>query len=281
MRGAELTAAAIDKLDHVRRFVPVRYLPTLIDRRISRAWENEDFRHAQEKEMRFLLEHTERADEIPELARKFAEQSMRRAYLRWHPGQLVHQRVKGVEWLTTRRDPERGVILNFMHHAQYDGLFGSLDKVGVRCHVVVSPLVLGGGIATAFKQHVRVVAMGAEVVPAEGGRPAMEALLGPGVTLAIASDVPGQTEVTFLGRRVRASFGAALIAANTNTPVVLATFRRDDEGSYIQIEEPLEPSDFDSPKALLDEIFRRHEPAVLDWPEALLFPTGRWGIIEE
>src|SRR3546814_4715755 len=76
--------------------------------------------------MRHLLERTERADEIPDLARKYAEAQMMRRWLRWKPHLLTHQEVRGVENV----DRTRSVILSFMHHNQYCGLFWSLDRVG-------------------------------------------------------------------------------------------------------------------------------------------------------
>ncbi|MEO6884870.1 MAG: hypothetical protein ABI232_01105 [Jatrophihabitantaceae bacterium] len=230
--------------------------------------------------MRFLLDHTERAPEIPALARGYSEQMMLRAYLRWHRHSITRQRVRGIEWLTTRRDQSRGVVLSFMHHNRYDGLFASLARVGAPCLVLTAPEVLRPDTDPALKQHVRVVGHLGQVMAATGGTEAIAEMLRPGVTLAIASDVPGHTPVTFLGRRVLASFGAARIATLTNSPVVLVTVRRDARGSYLQLEQPLEPKDFASPGELLDEMLNRHSEAVLDWPEALDVPTARWGIVE-
>ena len=99
--------------------------------------------------------------------------------------------------------------------------------------------------------------------------------------LGIASDVPGRTPVTFLGRRVVGSFGAPRMATTTNSPVVLVTARRDAGGSYLQLDPPLEPADFADPGALLDEMLRRHGEAILAWPEALESPLARFGALEE
>jgi hypothetical protein len=44
---------------------------------------------------------------------------------------------------------------------------------------------------------------------------------------------------------------------------------------------PLEPKEFGDPKELLVEMLRRHEEAVLAWPEVLEMPRARWGIVEE
>ena len=91
--------------------------------RLDTLWANDAFREQQEHQMRFLLEHTERAPEIPALARAYTEHSLTHAYLRFHPRAITRQPVRGIEWLTTRRDPARGVLLSFAHHNHYDGMF--------------------------------------------------------------------------------------------------------------------------------------------------------------
>jgi hypothetical protein len=52
--------------------VPISRLPKLIERRLDGLWVDEDFRAEREEQMRFLLEFTPRAPEIPELARGYA-----------------------------------------------------------------------------------------------------------------------------------------------------------------------------------------------------------------
>lgn len=231
--------------------------------------------------MRYLLERTDRAPEIPQLARKFARHALMRTYLRWHPEELWNQQVRGVERLTTDRDPGRSIILNFMHHNWYEGLFTSLARAGAPVTILGSTKLLVPGTSVGYRQHMRVVMGRNHFIPATGGLDHIQAQLQPGMVMAVASDVPGHTEVTFLGRRVRASFGAALMACRTNSPVVVVTPRREGEGHYIQLHEPLEPKDFAEPMDLLNEMLRQHAEAVLAWPEVLEMPRARWGIVEE
>ena len=262
--------------------MPVGRIPALVDRKVTRLWTNTDYRLAQERQMWYLLEHTERAHEVPTLAREFAKFSLTRTYLRWHPEVLSNQEIRGIEWLTTRRDPDRSVVLSFLHHNLYEGLFVSLKRAGAPIAVLVTPKVLGPETPSGLKQHVRVMRSENTLIPATGGLDAIQARLQPGMTMAIASDVPGHTEVRFLGRRVLSSFGAPVIATQTNSQVVVATPRRAaDGGSYIQVHAPLEPKEFGDPKELLVEMLRRHEEAVLAWPEVLEMPRARWGIVEE
>ncbi len=273
-------ARAIDRLNYGRRLIPLSRVPAMVERRVDRLWENDDFRLAQEKQMRYLLEFTERADEVPDLARKFTEHHLLRQFLIWHPREVLLP-VRDIEWLTTERDPGRAVIVNFMHHHLYDGLFTSITDAGAPMHVLTSPKVLSANTALQIKQHIRLVGRRCTIIPAVGGTAAIQEQVIPGRTIAIASDVPGHTEVTFLGRRVLASLGAALISTRTNSPVVIATYRRDGDERYIQLHEPLEPKDFDEPMDLLREIVRQHGEAVLAWPEAVEMPRARWGILEE
>src|SRR3546814_11801228 len=96
----------------------------MVTAKVDTLWADEAFRESQELQMRHLLERTERADEIPDLARKYAEAQMMRRWLRWKPHLLTHQEVRGVENV----DRTRSVILSFMTHNQYCGPFWSLDR---------------------------------------------------------------------------------------------------------------------------------------------------------
>lgn len=273
-----------DQVQRVRSAIPVRALPALARRRVDALWQDEAFRTAQEAEMRFLLEHTEREPEIPVLARGYTEFALLRGYRRWHPRHLSHQPVTGIEWLTTKRDPERGVLLSFVHHAQYEGLFPSLARQGAAIHVVVAPEAFDPASPAQLRQHFKVAGMmpSTTLVPATIGSAGMVELVEQGEIVAIASDVAGRTPVQFLGRELRGSFGAARIATQTNTPVVLVTSHRSADGSpSLQVHEPLEPADYADPADLLAEIMRRHEPAVLAWPEAFDSPYTRLGIPAE
>jgi lauroyl/myristoyl acyltransferase len=274
----------MQNLQQLRRLVPVRYVPALVERRLDQLWENDEFRSAQEAEMQFLVGESERAAEVPQLARAYTEQMMIRAHMRWHPRAITRQRVKGIEWLTSRRDPSRSVILSFTHHHRYDGMFGSVVHAGAPpLSIVITEAIARPEAGIAFAQHLRVAARGGTFVNAESGTKELADLLSsPSTILALAPDFPGRTPVTFLGRKVLAPFGTARLAELTNSPVVLVTARRDAEGPYLQLHEPLEPKEYADPGALLEEILRLHGEAILDWPEALESPRARFGeIVEE
>lgn len=230
--------------------------------------------------MRHLLEFTDREPEIAVLARRFAEETMLKNHLRWHPRLVTREPVRGLEWLTTKRDPNRSVVLSFMHHYRYEGAFKSLKDKGVDIDILVTALWIDTSTSVPFKHHLNIMASGGRMIPAIGGTDKVVEMVKPGMIMAIASDVPGQTEVTFLGRRVLGSFGAARIAALTNSQVVIIRAMRDENGSYLQLDPPLEPSDFEGPRELLDAMLTRHEEAVLAWPEVLDMPRSRFARIE-
>lgn len=266
----------------VRRLVPARAVPWLVRRRVERLWADPAYRAAIERQMRVLLERTERAPEIPDLARRYAEHSMARRYLRWHPRALTRQRVQGVEWLTTRRDPARGTVLNFLHHHHYEGMFASLARVGVDMDILALADALAPGVPAELRQHMRLIGSGGHLIPTTEGSAAVKERLLQGRIVAIASDVPSRTVVEFLGRRVLGSSGAARLAVATESPAVVVTpVREAGGGHYLQVHPPLEPSDFATPEELLAAMLRMHEVAVLAWPEALENPVSRWGQLDE
>jgi lauroyl/myristoyl acyltransferase len=264
----------------LRRMVPPRLAPQVAHWWVERRWSDEAFRAIAESEMRFLLEHTARAPEVPTLARGWAEHMQLRSVLRWHPRAITRQEVRGLEWLTTKRDPRRGVVLSFMHHNQYEGIFLSLRRLGVQLTTVTAQQICDAPRGSAEHQTAALVAMGShEVVRVGAGLPGMAERLEGGQILVVAADFVGQTEMTYLGRRVLGGSGAARLSVMTNSPVVHITVERDDRRRpYLQLHEGLEPTGFDGAMELLAEIQRRHEPAVLAWPEAVDRPSLRFHV---
>lgn len=274
---------ASDALQNVRGLIPVPVIMKLIERRREQIWAVEGGPAPYLAAMEFVLGKSERADEVEALAAPYFVQQALRNYMRYKPRQITKQPVRNIELISTARDASRPLILSFFHHHRFDGMFASLKRAGA---APITILAIAEGLdpntMKALRQHMKVVAMGGTLRPATGGTDALVADLKPGVVMAIASDVPGRTPVDFLGRRVLGSFGAARVATLANAPVVCVTSHQDgDGGSYLQLHEPLEPSNFADPADLLAEIMRIQGEAVLAWPEALEFPLLRFGKIEE
>lgn len=269
---------ASDALQNIRGLIPVPTILKIIEGKVDQLWATEGGRDRYVEAMEFVVGRTERAGEVEELAKRYAVQQALRNYMRYKPRQITRQPVRDIEWLTTKRDPSRPMILSFFHHHRYDGMFGSLKRAGADLTVLVIEEGLDKDAFKILRQHMKVVARGGRLIPAAGGTDAVVAALQPGVILCIASDVPGRTPVKFLGRDVLGSFGAARAATMANAPVALVTSHQDGQGgNYLQIHEPLEPGDFADPGDLLAEILRIQGEAVLAWPEALDFPLQRFG----
>lgn len=269
---------ATDALQNIRGLIPVPTIMKIIEGKVDRLWEVEGGRDRYVEAMEFVVGKTERAGEVEDLAKKYAVQQALRNYMRYKPRTITRQPVRDIEWLTTKRDPSRPMVLSFFHHHRFDGMFGSLKRAGADLSVLVVEEGLDKNAFKILRQHMKVVARGGRLIPAKGGTDALVAELKPGVTLCIASDVPGRTPVQFLGRTVLGSFGAARAATLADAPVALVTSHQDGKGgNYLQIHEPLEPRDFDDPADLLAEIIRIQGEAVLAWPEALDFPLQRFG----
>lgn len=283
-----------DSAQQLPRLFPWRALPAIARRRVDALWKNEEYRSGQEANMQFLLEFTDRVGEVPQIAREYAEFDILRNYRRWHPRQVSHQEVRGVEWLTTKRDHSRGVVLSFVHHGWYNGIVSSTgraadehagvartDRPGLVLHGVVAPEAFDPAAPLALRQHFKVCAYGPnmKLMSATEGAARMMEMLEQGEVLAIAFDVAGRTPIKFLGRDMLGSFGSARMAVQTNSPVVIITSHQGPDGlPYVQVHEPIEPSDFPDPADLLAEIIRQHEPAILAWPAAYDSPYSRLGV---
>ena len=105
-------------------------------------------------------------------------------------------------------------------------------------------------------------------------------LLQSGEVVGIASDVPGHTPVRFVGRDVVGSYGAARLAAATDSPVVVMTSEPGPAGPEIRLHEPIEPRDFGSANELLQAMLTIHEEAIVEWPEAYDLPLSRWTLTD-
>lgn len=261
---------------HLRRIVPASALEPLVQARLRWAWADPKFRRDAEAQLSHLLSGGPRADEVPGLARDWAEFSLRRKELRWHPRLITGQPVWGIEALPARR-PGQGMVLNFMHQAYFEGAFASLRPYIGPIHTVVAPPFLRPSAEPWKRQLAHVIALGGSVVPADVGTTRLANLLKEGATVAIASDVKGQTPVTFLGKRFMGSSGAARIAFLTDSPVMVVTAHPDSRGRPIlRLSEPLFPGEFRDPLELLGRMLELHEPAIVAWPESVYIPRTLW-----
>lgn len=265
----------------VRRATPPPVVPLIVRQRLARVLRDEERWADARAQMAFLLERTRPDADVEEAARRYLERWTWRAELRWRRRMVNRQRVVGIERLIAARERGQGVVLNFMHHGQYEGAFTSLARLGARCEVVVHPKMLQKDAPEHLKQHLRAGTHLTNVHPTTIGSAGITDLVRQGRILGIASDAPGTSPVTWCGRQVLGSSGAARIAMTVGAPVVLLQTRVDADGPHLWLSEPVEPADFGSAEELLQEIVTRHEEAVLAYPEAADSPLSRWTVREE
>lgn len=269
-------------VETLRRATPVALLPVVAWLRFWIAWSMPSVRADARRQMRFLLEVARPDADIEAAARAYVKRMIWRAEIRWHPELLTRQRVEGMEHLKAAYALGRGVVLNYMHHGYYEGLSPSLARRGVPSHMLGLDHIFADDAPGWLKQNVRINATGGGTpVSIAIGSQGIADLLSKGHVVTITSDVPGRTPVTFAGRRLLGSFGAARIAASTDSPVVVATFEMDAAGTFIRLHEPLQPADFGPPWDLLEAMLARHEQAVLSWPAESDIPLSRWGRVSD
>ena len=223
------------------------------------------------REMEHLVGGYDPGADLDDLARRYVAFGMRRGEYRWHPDLVADQEIVGLEHLEKAYAEGRGVVVTFVHHAHFEGAFLALHRRGFELDGIVHPLMIAGGGGNFMRQHTYICSLGATLHSTEIGSAGIADLLRAGRIVCLAVDVAGRTPVTFLGRQRRGSFGAARIAADTDSPVVVMAYEKRGDGILIRLHEPLEPRDFTSPAEL----------AVRGFPEAYDQPIKRWGTLED
>lgn len=259
-----------------RRAVPGWVAPTAVALRLRARRRDPAVLLEAREQMGHLLAAV-RPDAVEAAAAAYVERQIWRSELRYQPRRIAQQPVEGLGHLETARRAGRGVVVNFLHHGHYEGACASLAHAGAPMRVVVDPLMLSHDSPAWLRQHVSIVRdAGNDPVPASIGSAGCRSLLGAGDVVALATDVSGSSEVTFLGQRRRGSSGAARIATTAGSPVVVLTAHGTGGTLGVRLSEPLEPGDFEDPEALLAHLLGLHEAAVLEWPEAYDQPRKRW-----
>lgn len=261
-----------------RRKIPKPLLKSFVELRTALAVRNPVMWQSALLEMRFVLEKTRPDADLEKVAKEYIRQMYWRAERRWRPELVTAQPVDGVAQVLAARDPSRGMVITFFHHANYDGAFASIEKAGITMRAVGADMLFGDDVAPHLKQHARLVEMGAPLINAKTGSAGIRAALEAKEVISIAPDVISRTPVHIFGRDLVGSFGAARLAYETNSQVVVSTYHKDPKApARIRLGTVLEPKDFPDAKALSVEVLRQHEAAVVEWPEAFDRPLFRFG----
>ncbi len=272
-------AAGVFHRQWVHQAVPVPLTRALIAVRARRAWQRPAVREQATRQMRFLLGRSSRSAEVEALARAYVEQAFLRGEYRWRPGLTTRHPIEGMARVHAAAAQSRGVIVNFVHHGVL-GASASLGRAGFRVH---TPLWDGlfDESTPSQRQWRTVIGTYTTIFRATGSYPHMKDILGEGEILVMSHDVPGSLPMTFLGRRVGVASGTARLALDTGAVILPITAHRGaGRVQTLRIEQPIDPGRFGSAEALQAEIARRHEPAVLAWPEAVENPLRRWNPLD-
>lgn len=260
----------------------------LLLRLLVAAWwrKSRRYREAHLAAMRDLLDRSPRRDEVAALARRYAYVSLIRDVRMWRPWRVGKVPVEGAEVLSQMARERQGAILSFMHHGPFGELPGALDRHGIRLHVPVASQMVRdlrpGYPGRRDRRHVlNVRHRRAIVFDAAGSFDYMTRLIQEGATIMLANDLPGRLPMNFLGRRVGAASGLARLAHATAAPIFpVSSVPYRTFGRFV-VQPPIDPTEFATLEALQAEIARRHEPAILAWPEALEWPWLRWTVLDD
>lgn len=270
--------------ERTHRLVPLPLGLALARLRIEVFWRlSPGGRAASTRAMEFLL--GPRAD-LPRLAKRHLFENARRTELLWRRRQAsARLPYSGGEIVARLRAEGRGVVLTFMHHGPYLGFLSAFAAAGYRVHMPVANFYYEtpapGYMGHRDRQHLKTVLAATEAFPTDAGALLrMPRLLKAGEILMLPVDLPGDGEVSFLGRRVLTMTVAARLAFRTGAAVVPATVHRRRLLPAGRLTEPLEPAAFPDWRALHAAIAERHDEALREWPEALERPFLRWTPVE-
>lgn len=260
------------------RRAPLSIAAPAVRRRVRRMQRDPVSMAIARRQMEFLVGVTQPGVDLDQLARRHIERMIWRGELRWRPKWITSQPVTGIEYLTQRREGHGGLVLAFMHHGHFDGSFASLVKAGAPSLTTVAhPLLFDPDAPDHLRQHMAVVRWGSSPVDVSMGYKGLRDLVLAGHTLTIAVDQPGSTPITFAGRSLLGTSGAARIAFVTNSPLVLLTAHRGAGLSpRLELSEPLLPWQFDTVEDLLAATLAGFEPSIQAWPEAADWPRAKW-----
>ena len=196
------------------KLMPLPVMVLMVHVRSWRARRNPS-RWAEAKEqMRFVVGPAEPDEVVDRLALGYIKRSIWLGESRWRPRLVTHQPVEGAHHLHDLRSRGTGFVINTMHHGNWEGVFGSLARIGITTSVVSTSEMFQVGMPLWMQQQARVLRAGggADLIDVGEGMPAIRAALGEGRAVTIASDLHGRTPVRFLGREIAVVSGAARAA---------------------------------------------------------------------
>jgi lauroyl/myristoyl acyltransferase len=251
-----------------------------LSKRTDRVLQSGVYDDLAQEQMAHLLERVD-PERIPAAKTEFIRFMLKEAEQRWHPRRAIDQQIEGIEHLRAAQAHGRGVVVSFVHHGHYSGMFGAFKKAGIDHVTVVRAGALGWTAGPGQRQNFIVFKRGGPLIDVREGTAGFIKRLARGEIVMIATDVPGTSVVTVAGRRAKCSSGVVWAARAANSPIVVVDSYRSGDGHVVRFAPALMPADFADPQDLLQEIVTQHEDAILQWPGASLMPTLSWMPVED
>lgn len=220
---------------------------------------------------------TPREGEVDALALRSLSAAARSWESMWRPRSLIEMPVHGLEHLTGI-ESGRGVVLSMPHYGPLVGVAPLPRLVGPLLAAVGEQMVAEtlppGYHGHQIEQGRRVMTLsGIELVRASGSARAFAAALEQGGRIVLNFDVPGRSEVQFLGKTVELANGCTRLAEKTGAVVVPVVLRARGAGWYLHVDEPVDPAQLGGWEPALQVVADVHSRLVLEAPEYLEPPN--------
>jgi lauroyl/myristoyl acyltransferase len=260
------------------RRAPLPLTAPLVRRRVRRAQADPGLAAVARRQMEFVLGAARPDADLDAVATKHLADMMWRRELRWRPRTITRQHVTGIENVKAPREPGQGLLIAFLHHGRYDGIFGAMAAAGSeRLFVAAGAGMFEPDTPPHLLALGRAVERGATMMSTTVGYAGYRDVLLDGRAFAIAVDLPGSSHVRFLGRQLRAASGVARLSKETGAPVVVASASPHARATQeLTLSKPLSPDSHPDAASLLQAIFDELEPSVLAWPEAYEWPRAHF-----
>lgn len=236
---------------------------------------------AAEAAMEDVVGATERAGEIPGLARLYVDARAEREALIWRPSIFRPPHLAGEEHARAAVASPGGLVIVFGHLSSYVSVFAAVREVLGPAYAVGSPrhfLEVDRGADALVIQRTRavIVGLGHPFIPAPGSMQVLETALLAARAVVIAFDVRGRTPVELLGRRRFVAAGPSRLAVRTGSTILPVVTRNDGARVEAEFLPPLHPVAGEEPAALEQRVADAFAPFILDRPWSVQDPHDRW-----
>jgi len=179
--------------------------------------------------------------------------------------------------------PNSGVIMSSCHLGSMFLTMALVAALGRAPYSVAAPWLFASAGAGHWDRRLDrwwkgIRARDERLVVSVGSFPVLQTLLEQGEVAHILFDMPGGSELCFLGKPVMLATGTARLAMQAGVPIVPVRSRRDRHHMHAEVAEPLYPAQFGSVEELQQTLAAVHERWILESPASFEDPRrpGAW-----